>query len=388
MIVATTGALEFNQSAVLTIIARVDLNVTAGQLIQNIACATSVGGAAAVCDTGTVARLAGRGPAARDRPRRTRCGRSWPGPSGCALALAGLFLLGGLLGMSVQEPQRGMRLVTILGLVAAAVIIVAVLVALVLSLYHASGASHGMATFTLYDPAEQTGHLRWPEGVRVRELRVAGRLLTPAVANNRCAFELAPNNERQTVEVIFGSELPAESRGGNVPLAAPFLDGIDFGETIWRVYNTTTQASATLDSSPGLPPLTAVNREVPTAFDIGAVAPDALATRFAFAGNAPQIIVRYASTGKASILGRWLAATLLAIGGIFLARAPQARLGTPAAPVLVIAGIMAGLAWAIWLAPASIGALMALSSVVAGYWRVLEKSLSQRQELAAGETTA
>ena len=137
VIVATTGALEFNQSAVLTIIARVDSGVTAGQLIQNIACATSVGGAAAVCNTGTV-RVS---PDADLLPATGLAAPDAAGPGqgllAAALALAGLLLLGGLLGMSVQEPQRGMRLVTILGLVAAAVIIVAVLVALVLSLGNA-----------------------------------------------------------------------------------------------------------------------------------------------------------------------------------------------------------------------------------------------------------
>ncbi|HVU86672.1 MAG TPA: hypothetical protein VHD36_05095 [Pirellulales bacterium] len=254
--------------------------------------------------------------------------------------------------------------------------------------YNAGSNNHGVARFTLDDPGERICHLRWPDAMHILELRVAGRLRTPATSNRTCTIKLPASDQRHTVEVIFASELPATTGGGSVVLTAPFLDGIDFAETTWHIYDTGAQGSATIEESSDLPPLTTVEREFAPGFEAPTAAADSMATRFAFAGNAPQITVQFPSAGKSAILGRWLAALILVLAAIVAARAPYSRLAAPTAPGFVIAGIAAGLAASIWLTPAWIGALIALTSVSAGYWPMLAKSLPQRPELSAGEPSA
>ncbi len=130
-IVALTEALDFNETANLTIVARLNEGVIAGALIQNLGCATAVGATASVCDVAVVrvapdaALLPATGQAAAD-------GGSAAGASP-ALALAVLLLLG-LLGLSMQNPQPGNRLLVFAVLLIAAVVIVAGIVGLIANL--------------------------------------------------------------------------------------------------------------------------------------------------------------------------------------------------------------------------------------------------------------
>jgi hypothetical protein len=83
-----------------------------------------------------------------------------------------------------------------------------------------------------------------------------------------------------------------------------------------------------------------------------------------------------------------MAGLLLTIAGILIMRLPVARLDRPAAPALVMAGVMAGVATSVWLAPAWVGFLIVVASVAVGYRRTLEKSLPHRAETATGELSA
>jgi LPXTG-site transpeptidase (sortase) family protein len=155
-IVATTGTLEFNDAAVMTIVSRVNEGVIAGALLQNVGCATSVGGAASICSTATV-RIAPDAdllPATGDAvPANTSSSPGWLGLVG--LAILGLFLL---MGMAMDEdpdhpdplenPDRGMRLVIMAAMGAAIVVILTVIVALVLSLTGGDAPEQAAATAT------------------------------------------------------------------------------------------------------------------------------------------------------------------------------------------------------------------------------------------------
>jgi len=131
-IVATTGIMQFNETAVLTVISRVNEGVFAGEVLLNTACATAVGGASSICDTASV-RIA---PDADLLPatglQDAEGGVVTVTPA--LLALAGLLLLSGLLGINLKDSDPGTRLVIAVALVAAAVVIVVVIAALVLNL--------------------------------------------------------------------------------------------------------------------------------------------------------------------------------------------------------------------------------------------------------------
>lgn len=131
VIVATTGTLTFNQSAVLTVIARVREDVLANQVLQNIGCATSIGAQQATCATGTV-RVS---PDASMLPA-TGAADVAPGQPDFPIGalMIGLLALTGLLGLALNVQDKGLRLVIIVALVAAAVVIVAVVASLVLNL--------------------------------------------------------------------------------------------------------------------------------------------------------------------------------------------------------------------------------------------------------------
>ncbi len=132
-IVARTGTLAFNQSAVLTIIARVDRGVLPNQLIENIGCAGTSGSTAVICDSATirvapeVELLPATGTVSADSTMhpeaRTRIG--------VLLALLGL---GGLLGFSSQGSGPGARLILIAAALVATVVIVVVVAALLINL--------------------------------------------------------------------------------------------------------------------------------------------------------------------------------------------------------------------------------------------------------------
>ena len=132
-IVAVSEPLNFNETTNLTIVARLNEGVIAGALIQNLGCATGVGGSTSVCDTATVRvspdaeLLPATGQAAPDSAQPTSAG------SVLALALSLLYLLG-MLGLSLQEPQSGNRALIFTILVVAAAVIVLVIVGLISNL--------------------------------------------------------------------------------------------------------------------------------------------------------------------------------------------------------------------------------------------------------------
>ncbi len=148
-IAATTGVLQFNETAVLTIVARVASDVFAGEMIQNIGCATSIGGDTSICDTAII-RVA---PEAELLPATGHVDGSLTGTAGpvpVALALLGLLLLGGLFGINLKDPDPGTRLVMAAVLIAAAIIIIAAVAALVINLTSSLGrpAAEAEATAT------------------------------------------------------------------------------------------------------------------------------------------------------------------------------------------------------------------------------------------------
>ena len=224
--------------------------------------------------------------------------------------------------------------------------------------------------------------------MQLLELRVAGQLLTPTFANNSCTIKLAPVDERQVLEIVFASDTLVPARAGSAEFAAPFLQGIDFTETIWLVGNAPALGPATIVETAGMPRLTAVHRDVPSVLDARAIGAASTATRFDFSGNAPQIVVRFGSLDHSTVVGRWVVAVLLGVAGLVFGRPPLARLGKPTAPALVVAGVAAGLLASVWLTPGWIGVLIALVSVAMGYRRALEKSFLPRAQIAAGEPSA
>jgi hypothetical protein len=252
----------------------------------------------------------------------------------------------------------------------------------------ASGASHGVATFVVHEAAESSYSLHLPDGAKLLELRVGGRLLTPVFVNNSCVIKLAPLDERQVIEVIFASESLGDARASTVELAAPFLPGLDFAETAWVVANATCRGPASILEDADMPRLTAVHRVMPSVMDAGAIGADSTATQFDFAGNVPTIRVQFVAPDRTILLGRWGVAMLLVAAGIAFARMPMGRIGKPLTPVLVIAGVAAGFMAIVWLTPAWIGVVLALATVAAGYRQTLAKALLARAETASGDLPA
>ncbi|GAB4571324.1 MAG: hypothetical protein Kow0077_07730 [Anaerolineae bacterium] len=118
-VVATTNPLEFNQTATLTIVARVNEGVIAGALLQNTGCAASVGGNATVCDTAAV-RIA------PDAELLPATGEAAPPAStsaaGSLLGITAILILGGWLSLQLQDRRT---LMIVAAIVAAIVIVVA-----------------------------------------------------------------------------------------------------------------------------------------------------------------------------------------------------------------------------------------------------------------------
>lgn len=132
-IVATTGVMQFNETAVMTIISRVDEDVFAGEVLQNTSCATSVGGTSSICDTASV-RIAPDADLLPATGEQNTTVDSNTGANPGWLALAALLLLSSLLGINLKDPDPGTRLVITVALIAAAVVIIVVIAALVINL--------------------------------------------------------------------------------------------------------------------------------------------------------------------------------------------------------------------------------------------------------------
>ena len=128
-ITAVSGPLAFNETVTLTIITRVtNEGLEAGELIQNIGCANPAGSAAVICDTLAI-RVT---PDVSLLPTTGRVDVDPAGQPHDRRAVIGLLalLLVGLLGLSAQEPDRGLRLVILAGAVVAAVIVVVAVIVL------------------------------------------------------------------------------------------------------------------------------------------------------------------------------------------------------------------------------------------------------------------
>ncbi len=127
-IVAVTNTLNFNDVATLTIVARVNEGVIAGAILQNIGCATSVGGSASICDTAAV-RIA---PDAALLPATGQAGpvTSAASNSGIVAAVV-LLLLSGLLGMALADPERRSQWLMLAAIGAAILAVIAIIVALI-----------------------------------------------------------------------------------------------------------------------------------------------------------------------------------------------------------------------------------------------------------------
>lgn len=119
-IVAITDTLEFNETANLTIVARVNEGVIPGALLQNLGCATAVGGSTSVCDTAAV-RVS---PDADLLPATGLASPDSGAPIGSRSAALTLLLVLGLLGLSMQEQSPRTRVILLGVLIVAAVVIV------------------------------------------------------------------------------------------------------------------------------------------------------------------------------------------------------------------------------------------------------------------------
>jgi LPXTG-site transpeptidase (sortase) family protein len=124
-VVAVTDLLNFNDAATLTIVARVNKGVIAGALLQNVGCATSVGGSASICDTASV-RVA---PDAELLPATGSAAGTPDRLSGAAQLvplITVMLALTGLLGLAVFNRKTG--------LAAAVVMIIVLVLAVVIAL--------------------------------------------------------------------------------------------------------------------------------------------------------------------------------------------------------------------------------------------------------------
>ena len=144
-IVATSGVLEFNQTAVLTIIARVDTDIVAGELIQNLGCATSVGGTTSVCDTAVIRVAPDVGMLPVTGIGNITGKATTASAPIAAVLLVALFLLGMLFGINPNNLDQRTRRILFAAIMAAVIVIAAAILTLVGSF---GGSQEAAATTT------------------------------------------------------------------------------------------------------------------------------------------------------------------------------------------------------------------------------------------------
>ncbi|NPV65507.1 MAG: DUF11 domain-containing protein [Anaerolineae bacterium] len=136
-VVAVTNTLNFNDAATLTIVARVNEGVIAGAILQNVGCATSVGGSASICDTAAVRIV----PDAALLPATGQATALENSDTAIFIAIATVIALLalGLLGMALGDPEHRGQLLTL----AAIGVIVLLAIVIVVALIGGAGGSGG-----------------------------------------------------------------------------------------------------------------------------------------------------------------------------------------------------------------------------------------------------